>query len=58
MSKMAEVYLGLIEQLTSDKDTQDYLLDHCDEFAEYFSPETVEYLAKGGKLNDKRNKKV
>ena len=58
MSKMADLYLDLIEQLTSDEDTQDYLLDHCDEFAEYFSPETVEYLAKGGTLHDQRNKKV
>lgn len=52
MSKMAELYLDLIEQLTDDPDTQDYLLDHCDEFAEQISPEVVEFLAKGGKLNN------
>ena len=53
MSKMAEVYLGLIETLTDDPKMQDYLLDHCDEFCEKISPEAVEYLAKGGNLNKK-----
>lgn len=50
MSKMADLYLDLIESLTTDPETQDYLLEHCDEFASQISPETVEYLANGGKL--------
>ena len=54
MSKMADLYLDLIEQLTSDKDTQEYMLDHCDELAERISPEVVEYLAKGGTFHDQK----
>ena len=54
MSKMADLYLDLIESLTPDPETQDYLLEHDDEFANQLSPEVVEYLANGGKLNSRQ----
>lgn len=54
MSKMADLYLDLIESLTTDPETQDYLLEHGDEFANQLSPEVVEYLANGGKLNSRQ----
>ena len=54
MSKMADLYLELIESLTTDPETQDYLLEHCDEFANQLSPEAIKYLANGGKLNSRQ----
>ena len=50
MSLMADAYIGLVEELTSDPDEQDYLYEHpeiLEDLEKGFSDDVWRYLAKG-----------